>query len=124
MLHVYRFAEHRLISCFFGLIMKSYQRFIRDSHSQFYSIIWGRSQQPLLSKAALEKMVFVESFNSKMCDELLNREIFYTIKEAKVFIEQWRQYYNTERPHSSLNYKAPVPQSYLLKAGLEMAVRY
>ena len=77
-----------------------------------------------LSKAALEKMVFVESFNSKMRDELLNREIFYTIKEAKVIIEQWRQYYNTERPHSSLNYNAPVPQSYLLQVGLETAVRY
>jgi putative transposase len=67
---------------------------------------------------------FVESFNGKMRDELLNREIFYTIKEAKVIIEQWRQYYNTERPHSSLNYNVPVPQSYLLKAGLEAAIRY
>ncbi len=67
---------------------------------------------------------FVESFNGKMRDELLNREMFYTIKEAKVIIEQWRQYYNTERPHSSLNYNAPVPQSYLLQSGLETAVRY
>ncbi len=58
---------------------------------------------------------FVESFNGKMRDELLNREIFYTIKEAKVIIEKWRKYYNTERPHSSLNYNTPVPQSYLLE---------
>ena len=56
---------------------------------------------------------YVESFNGKMRDELLNREIFYTIKEAKVIIEQWRLYYNTIRPHSSLGYNAPVPQSYL-----------
>jgi len=46
---------------------------------------------------------------------LLNREIFYTIKEAKIIIEMWRKYYNTERPHSSLKYETPVPQSYVFE---------
>lgn len=54
---------------------------------------------------------YCESFNSKLRDELLNGEIFYSLAEAKVIIEAWRRYYNTERPHSSLGYKPPAPQA-------------
>jgi len=57
---------------------------------------------------------YVESFNGKMRDELLNREIFYTLKEAQVLIERWRKEYNTIRPHSSLGYQPPAPQAWLL----------
>jgi transposase InsO family protein len=53
-----------------------------------------------------------ESFNGKLRDELLNGEIFYTLKEAKVLIERWRRYYNTLRPHSSLGYKPPAPETW------------
>lgn len=53
---------------------------------------------------------YCESFNSKLCDELLNGEIFYTLKEAKIIIENWRQQYNIVRPHSSLGYKPPAPE--------------
>ena len=42
---------------------------------------------------------YVESFNGKLRDELLNREMFYTLTEAKILIERWRQEYNTVRPH-------------------------
>ena len=52
---------------------------------------------------------YIESFNGKLRDELLNREIFTTLLEAKVLIEQWRREYNHIRPHSSLGYKPPVP---------------
>ena len=52
-----------------------------------------------------------ESFNGKLRDELLNGEIFYTLKEAKVLVEQWRIYYNTIRPHSSLGYRPPAPRA-------------
>lgn len=52
---------------------------------------------------------YVESFNGKLRDELLNGEIFYTLLEAKVLIERWRQHYNTVRPHSALGYRAPAP---------------
>ena len=55
-----------------------------------------------------------ESFNGKLRDELLNGEIFYTLKEAQVLIEQWRQEYNTVRPHSSLGYKPPAPETIAL----------
>lgn len=52
---------------------------------------------------------YVESFNGKLRDEVLNREIFYSLKEAQVLIEQWRSEYNTIRPHSSLGYRPPAP---------------
>jgi transposase InsO family protein len=57
----------------------------------------------------------VESFNLKLRDELLNGEIFYTLKEAKVLIERWRQHYNRLRPHSSLGYRPPGPEATWLK---------
>ena len=53
---------------------------------------------------------YIESFNGKFRDELLNGEIFDTIFEAKVITEQWRQHYNKIRPHSSLKYRPPVPE--------------
>jgi transposase InsO family protein len=52
---------------------------------------------------------YIESFNGKLRDELLNREIFTTLTEAKVLIEQWRKEYNHIRPHSSLGYQPPAP---------------
>jgi len=52
---------------------------------------------------------YIESFKGKMWDELLNGEIFYSLKEAQVLIEMWRRHYNTIRPHSSLKYYPPVP---------------
>ena len=54
---------------------------------------------------------YIESFNGKLRDELLNGEIFYTLKEAKVLVERWREHYNTARPHSSLGYRPPAPQT-------------
>ena len=56
-----------------------------------------------------------ESFNSKLRDEILNMEIFYTLKEAKVLIERWRHHFNTVRPHSSLGYRPPAPETILPK---------
>jgi len=54
---------------------------------------------------------YIESFNGKMRDELLNREIFYSLKEAEILIEQWRVEYNTIRPHSALGYRPPAPKA-------------
>lgn len=54
-----------------------------------------------------------ESFNGKLRDELLNGEIFCSLKEARILIEQWRQHYNTVRPHSSLGYRPPAPKTKL-----------
>lgn len=59
---------------------------------------------------------YVESFNGKLRDELLNSEVFNTLAEARVLIEQWRVHYNTVRPHSSLNYRPPAPDVLLASA--------
>ena len=52
-----------------------------------------------------------ESFNGTLGNEVLKREIFFTLTEAKVLIEQWRREYNTIRPHSSLGYRSPAPEA-------------
>ncbi len=54
---------------------------------------------------------YVESFNGKLRDGLLNDEIFTTLLESKVLIENWRRTYNTVRPHSSLGYRPPAPET-------------
>jgi putative transposase len=54
---------------------------------------------------------YIESFNGKLSDELLDREVFDTLLEAKVLIERWRRAYNTVRPHSSLRYRPPAPEA-------------
>ena len=53
---------------------------------------------------------YIESLNGKMRDEMLNREVFDTIVEAKVLVERWRVEYNQIRPHSSLGYRPPAPE--------------
>ena len=59
---------------------------------------------------------YCESFNSKLRDEFLNGEIFYSMKELRVLAERWRVHYNTVRPHSSLGYKPPAPAAWLTEA--------
>ncbi len=61
-----------------------------------------------------------ESFNGKLRDELLNGEIFYTLKEAQILIEQWRIHYNTIRPHSSLGYRPPAPETMIWKGPFDL----
>ena len=67
---------------------------------------------------------YVESFNAKLRDELLDREIFYTLTEAQILIERWRQQYNTVRPHSALGYRPPAPVTVIPAAfrSLEMSL--
>ena len=52
---------------------------------------------------------YIESFNARLRDELLNGEIFYTLREAQIVIESWRRHYDTIRPHASIGYKPPAP---------------
>jgi len=58
---------------------------------------------------------YIESFNGKLRDELLNREIFTTLTEAKVLIADWRKEYNQVRPHSAKGYKPPAPEVRMLE---------
>ena len=55
----------------------------------------------------------MESFNARLRDELLDGEIFYTLKEAKMVIESWRRHYNAVRPHASLGYRPPAPEVFV-----------
>ena len=54
---------------------------------------------------------YCESFNARFRDEMLDREIFYSLREAQILIEQWRKHYNTKRPHSALGYRPPAPEA-------------
>ena len=56
---------------------------------------------------------YIESFNARLRDELLDGEIFYSLREAQIIIESWRRHYNTVRPHGSLSYRPPAPEVFL-----------
>lgn len=56
---------------------------------------------------------YIESFNARLRDELLNGEIFCSLREAQIVTESWRRHYNQERPHSSLGYKSPAPEVFI-----------
>jgi putative transposase len=60
---------------------------------------------------------YCESFNGKLRDELLNGEIFFSLKEAQVLIDAWRRHYNAVRPHSSLGYRPPAPETIIPGGG-------
>ncbi|MDT8315431.1 IS3 family transposase [Roseomonas mucosa] len=64
-----------------------------------------------IEKASPWENGYVESFNGKLRDELLNGEVFNTLREAQVLIEGWRRHYNQVRPHSSLRYRPPTPET-------------
>ena len=64
---------------------------------------------------------FIESFNARLRDELLDGEIFYSLKEAKIVIESWRRHYNTVRPHGSLGYRPPAPEVSMLVMSMRTA---
>lgn len=64
-----------------------------------------------IEKASPWENGYVESFNGKLRDELLNGEVFNTLREAQVLIEEWRRHYNRVRPHSSLGYRPPAPET-------------
>jgi transposase InsO family protein len=69
------------------------------------------SQTAYIEKGSPWENGYVESFNGKLRDELLNGEVFNTLREAQVLIEEWRRHYNRVRPHSSLRYRPPVPET-------------
>ena len=66
---------------------------------------------------------YCESFNSKLRDEFLNGELFYSMKELRVLAERWRIHYNTVRPHSSLGYRPPAPEAWLTSTAWERGGR-
>ena len=63
---------------------------------------------------------YIESFHGKLRDELLNAELFDTLLEAQVLLEQWRREYNTVRPHSALGYRSPAPEAFVWPSDMEL----
>lgn len=70
-----------------------------------------RAKTAFIEKASPWENGYVESFNGKLRDELLNGEVFNSLREAQVLIERWRRHYNEERPHSALGYRPPAPET-------------
>ena len=72
---------------------------------------WRREYGGMIEPGSPWEDGYIESFNGELRDELLDREAFDTLLEAKVLIERWRVLYNTVRPHSSLGYRPPAPEA-------------
>src|SRR5262245_27387716 len=72
-----------------------------------------RCQTAYIERGSPWENGYVESFNARLRDELLNGEIFYTLREAQIVIESWRRHYNMIRPHASLGYKPPAPEVFV-----------
>ena len=79
-----------------------------DNGPEFTAVL--QVQMLLIEPGSPWENGYVESFNGTVRDELLNREIFYTLTGAKILIERWRREYNTVRPHSALGYRPPAPK--------------
>ena len=73
----------------------------------------GRGQDRLHRPGSPWENGFIESFNARLRDELLDGEIFYSLREAKIVVESWRRHYNQVRPHASLGYRAPAPEVFV-----------
>ena len=96
-------------------MIDEYTRVRSDNGSEFTV----KSIQSWLSKLGIKTLYiepgspwengYNESFNGRLRDEYLNGETFYTLKEAQVFLDQWRYHYNHIRPHTNLGYKPPAP---------------
>jgi putative transposase len=63
---------------------------------------------------------YIESFNGKLRNEVLNTEIFDTLLEAQILVERWRRHYNQVRPHSSLGYRPPAPEAVPVPSQLDI----
>ncbi len=74
----------------------------------------GSSRQLFIEPGSPWENGYIESFNGKMRDELLNGEVLDTLEEAKVLVEAWRRIYNRIRPHSSLEYRPPAPEAHVV----------
>lgn len=71
----------------------------------------GSAKTAYIAPGSLWENGFIESFNARLQDELLDGEVFYTLAEAKIIVESWRRHFNTVRPHGSLGYKPPRRRS-------------
>jgi len=116
-----KITSHDVIDRLFELfILRGIPGYIRSDNGPEFT---ARSVRKWLARLGVKTLFiepgspwengYIESFNGKLRDELLNWEIFTTLEEAKVLIEQWRREYNQIRPHSALGYRPPAPEAIL-----------
>jgi len=86
------------------------QRSGADGHCRAGVVGAGRVTPLFIAPGSPWENGYIESFNGKLRDELLDRELFYTLAEAQILPERWRQEYNHLRPHSALSYRPPAPE--------------
>ena len=121
-----RITSHDVIDQLFNLfILRGIPEHIRsDNGTEFTArAIRGRLARLNVKTLYIEpgspwENGYVESFNGKLRDELLNMEVFTTLTEARVLIEGWRKEYNQVRPHSSLGYRPPAPEAIMMSVTL------
>jgi len=106
------------------MIMRGLPAFVRsDNGPEFIAITLRKwiaavgSQTAYIEPGSPWENGYCESFNSKLRDELLDGEIFFSLAEAQVVIEAWRRHFNAVRPHSSLNYPPPAPEAIIARSG-------
>jgi len=112
-----KISSQDILDQLFNLIMeRKILEYIRSDNGPEFTAKavrqWLRNlgvQTLFIEPGSLWENGYIESFNGKLKDELINREIFTTVLEAQVLIEQWRKEYNHLRPHSSLGYRPPAP---------------
>ena len=78
-------------------------------HLSLWSSFWGQAYY--IEPGSPWENGYIKSFNGKLRDELLDREVFYTLLEVRVLTERYRRTYNQVRPHSSLGYRPPAPEA-------------
>lgn len=114
-----RLTSHDVLHCLGNLfVQRGLPAYIRSDNGPEFT---ARAVRNWLTRLGIQTLFiepgspwengYVESFIGKMRDELLDREIFYTLDEARVLIDDWRRHYNTKRPHSSLGYRPPAPEA-------------
>ena len=90
--------------------------FVADSVRQWVAAMGARTA--FIEPGSPWENGYIESFNARLRDELLNGEIFYTLKEAQILVESWRRHDNAVRPHSSLGYRPPAPETIVMPSWL------
>lgn len=99
------------------LILRGPPKFIRsDNGAEFVAekvrawIAAVRIKTAFIEPGSPWENGYCESFNARFRDELLNGEVFYTLREAQILIEKWRRHHNTVRPHNAFGYRPPAPE--------------
>jgi transposase InsO family protein len=104
-----RLRSEDVIDCLADLfVRRAIPIYLRSDNGAEFT---AKAVRDWLGRLGVTTLYYVESLIGKLRDELLNGEIFYTLREAQVLIERWRREYNHVRPHSSLGYRAPAPEA-------------